>query len=188
MNASTQWIKHQGPNLLSALGIQSNQLVLDFGCGKGSYTLASAKQVGKQGKIYALDETSAHLKTIKEKAETYQLTNIEYVNTQGSIKLPLTIPLVDTILAFDVLHFFDEKQRKNLYQEFYDHLKKQGTLIIYPKHTSDNQPMWNLASISTTNLIQEIKEHKFSLKETKTVQLIHDYKLEKGTILIFSKQ
>ena len=68
MNASTQWIKHQGPNLLSALGIQSNQLVLDFGCGKGSYTLASAKQVGKQGKIYALDETSAHLKTIKEKA------------------------------------------------------------------------------------------------------------------------
>jgi len=48
--------------------------------------------------------------------------------------------------------------------------------------------MWNLASFSTTDLIQEIKEHKFSLKETKTVQLIHDQQMEKGTILIFSKQ
>jgi precorrin-6B methylase 2 len=188
MTASTHWIKHKGPQLLSALGIEPNHLVLDFGCGEGNYTLASANQVGKQGKIYAIDDNSSHLKTIKETAKTHQLDNIEYINTEGSIDLPSSIPLVDTILAFDVLHFFDEKQRKSLYQRFYDHLKKQGTLIIYPKHTIDNWPMWNLASFSTTDLIQEIKEHKFSLKETKTVQLIHDQQMEKGTILIFSKQ
>lgn len=182
------WIEHQGPMLLSTLGIQPKQTVLDFGCGEGNYTLASAKQVGKQGKIYALDDTDSHIKTIQKTAETHQLTNIEYINTQGSIALPSTMPLVDAILAFDVLHFFDEKQRKKLYQEFYHHLKKQGKLIIYPKHTKDNWPMWNLASISKTDLIQEIKEHKFSVKETKTVKLIHDHEIENGTLLIFTKQ
>ena len=187
MTMPQNWIEKQGPQFISQLGIQPKQTILDFGCGKGNYTLPAAKQVGPKGKIYALDDMPSNLETIEKQARTLNLTNIDYINTHGEIDLPHFLLPINTILVFDVLHYFKKQQRKHLYQQFYDCLEKKGQLIVYPKHTTDNWPMWNLSSYSTKDLIQEIQQETFLLKETRTVRLIHDQEYEEGTLLRFMK-
>jgi cyclopropane fatty-acyl-phospholipid synthase-like methyltransferase len=174
--------------LLSQVHIQSGQTLIDFGCGNGTYTIPAADLVGPKGKVYAFDDTQTNLAIIQYQAQRQHLTNIEYINTQGTIGISTHIALVQTILAFDVLHYFDKEKRKKLYAQFRAHLSDHGTLVIYPKHTTDDWPLWNLSSTSTTDLIKEITQEKFILKETKTLPLIHDEQRETGTILLFKKQ
>ncbi len=42
---------------LAEIGMQKGQMVLDFGCGSGDYTIPAAKVVGKSGTIYAVDKS-----------------------------------------------------------------------------------------------------------------------------------
>ena len=44
--------------LLKDVGIKAGQVVLDFGCGSGTYTVPAARTVGDKGKVYALDKDS----------------------------------------------------------------------------------------------------------------------------------
>jgi ribosomal protein L11 methylase PrmA len=51
-----RWLKHQAEKVLKDIGIEEGHVILDFGCGSGSYSIPAAKIVGKKGKIYALDK------------------------------------------------------------------------------------------------------------------------------------
>ena len=51
------------------LDIKQGQVILDFGCGIGSYTIPVAKLVGERGKVYALDRQPFALKKVEERAE-----------------------------------------------------------------------------------------------------------------------
>jgi len=48
------------------LDIKQGQVILDFGCGIGSYTIPVAKLVGERGKVYALDRQPFALKKLKK--------------------------------------------------------------------------------------------------------------------------
>jgi len=41
---------------LEKVGIQRGHIVLDFGCGSGTYTLPAAEMVGNRGRVYAVDK------------------------------------------------------------------------------------------------------------------------------------
>ena len=41
---------------LNKLDIREGQIILDYGCGIGSYTFPIAKLVGESGRVYALDK------------------------------------------------------------------------------------------------------------------------------------
>ena len=64
-----KWLRGHIEEVLTEIGIEENQRVLDFGCGSGAYAIPAAKLVGKKGRIYALDKSAGALETLKENAE-----------------------------------------------------------------------------------------------------------------------
>lgn len=44
-------LESQALEVLRNVGINRGQLVLDFGCGSGTYTIPAAKIVGEQGRV-----------------------------------------------------------------------------------------------------------------------------------------
>ena len=65
------WFKKDGEKFLRSVGLGKGQVVLDFGCGEGHYSIPASKLVGEEGKIYALDKDKQALNSlvrlIKEK-------------------------------------------------------------------------------------------------------------------------
>jgi len=53
--------------------VNEGQIIVDFGCGYGSYTIPAAKMVGEKGKVYALDKNKKALDTVMKKAEAQGL-------------------------------------------------------------------------------------------------------------------
>jgi len=62
-----KWSKEEGEKVLKEVGIKENHIILDFGCGAGTYSLPAAKIVGKKGQVFALDKSKSKLRTRKPK-------------------------------------------------------------------------------------------------------------------------
>jgi tRNA A58 N-methylase Trm61 len=74
-------LESQAFEVLQRAGITRGQIVLDFGCGSGMYTIPAAKIVGEQGRVYALDKDKQALDELMQKAKSTGLRNIERMDT-----------------------------------------------------------------------------------------------------------
>ena len=93
---------------LAKLDIQKGQIILDFGCGTGSFALPVARMVGEKGKVYALDKQPFALKKIKEKGQREGLDNIETVLSDGDTGLPDRT--IDVVLFYGILPEIEDKE------------------------------------------------------------------------------
>jgi len=66
-------------NNLAHVGLDNGGVVADLGAGSGFYTIAAAKRVGGNGKVYAVEVQKELLDTISRRAEGESLTNIEVI-------------------------------------------------------------------------------------------------------------
>lgn len=179
-------LQNTARQLLTNLGIQKGSTVLDFGCGTGSYSIATAYLVGQEGLVGAVDESEETLEKLEQKAKEYRLENITTYNRLSAISRSLDNTF-NVILAFDVLHFLDKNKRKKVYNEFHRLLSSDGLLVIHPKHTKDNHPMWHFSTVTINDLKYEIETASFQFLQKKTVSLLHDNHLEQGPILLWKK-
>jgi len=78
--------------LVYNLGIEDGNVVADFGCASGFFSLPIAKKIGEEGVVYALDILPQSLELIISQAKTAGLNNIiaKRVNLEkeGGSKLP----------------------------------------------------------------------------------------------------
>jgi len=132
-----QFLDKNPSKALLELGISAGQVVLDFGCGSGTYTIPAAKLVGKGGRVYALDINSSFLDRIEEMAKNEGLKNIVRIDVSGEEKIHIDNEAVDVILVIDVLHLIDD--RPTLFDEAYRILKQGGLLIVYPMHVTEKE-------------------------------------------------
>jgi ubiquinone/menaquinone biosynthesis C-methylase UbiE len=102
-------------------GLEAGKVVLDFGCGVGSYTIPAAQIVGDEGLVYALD--------------IHPLANIRTILSNGDTALP--DGSVDVVLLYDVLHSVPEKQA--LLEELRRVLKPGGLLLVKPDHMTRDE-------------------------------------------------
>ena len=131
------WLEEGGEVFLKKVGIKKDDIVLDFGCGTGNYTIPAAKIVGKKGKVYALDKDERVLSRVFPKAEISGLQNIETVKTSGELKVDLRDASVNIVLLYDVLHshsFPKADDRMELLKELHRVLEPDGLLSVYPMH------------------------------------------------------
>jgi len=107
MNA---WMDGRGAAFLAELGIRECDVVLDFGCGPGTYALPLAQVVGPQGRVIALDRSAGQLEELKRRITGSPLRNrIDITRTDGDLTLNgIEDGSLDAALLFDVLQHVED--------------------------------------------------------------------------------
>lgn len=133
--------------VVKEIGIQPGNIVLDYGCGFGSFSIPAAKTVGEKGKVYALDIHPLALKRTKKKAQKKKLTNVEFI--QSDCDTGLNDESVDIVLLYDMLKLLLTPQKQ--LEEFYRILKPEGILCVKEFHSDDEII---LSTITENNLFK----------------------------------
>lgn len=188
INELKSWLKKDGKIFLEDIGIKKGDIILDFGCGSGHYTIPAAKVVGMKGKVYALDKDTEILNQLMQTAESEGLKNIVSIGNQSEeLKINLKDKSIDAMLLYDVLHYMELEKRREIYKNAYRILKTDAILSVYPKHCISDEPLWNLADMKLEDIIEKIESAKFYLKRNFFKKLIHDESYNMGYILNFKK-
>jgi len=130
-----KWLVDHAEEVLGAIGMGPGHTVLDFGCGEGIFALPSARVVGREGVVQALDCDEDKLVALAARAADAGLTNIRTVHTSDEIEVPLPDESCDAMLLYDVLHLINDWQA--LFAEAFRVLRPEGTLSVYPMHVDD---------------------------------------------------
>lgn len=132
-----RWLDKHASEVVADLGIRPRQVVLDFGCGTGTYTIPAAKLVGRNGKVYALDISKRALDKMEKKSRKEGLNNIVRIDASAEGKIPLEDNTIDHVLLINVLQEIDDKE--GLINETYRILKTDGALSVYPMHIEQEE-------------------------------------------------
>ncbi len=172
-----RWLEEGAEAVLKEAGIREGQIVLDFGCGSGYYTIPAARIVGGKGGVYALDKNRDSLNEVAKRAKIETLNNILLIKTSGKLRIPLEDESVDVTLLYDVIHsyYFSATERKELLTEIY-RISKPGALIsVYPRHM-------NLEDVK-----DEMEKANFPFARKLFFTLLHDQALTRDYLLNFRR-
>jgi 2-polyprenyl-3-methyl-5-hydroxy-6-metoxy-1,4-benzoquinol methylase len=143
--------------------LNTNDIVLDLGCGTGLVCNEIADNVKM---IYAIDISSEMIEIAKNKAFGRKIHNINYVYTT-IFDERFKCDFLDVIIVLNVLHLFEDSQKA--IQRIYE-LLKPGGLIISATPCMGERPVLNSlfsigSKIGITPVIKSFKisglEHSF---------------------------
>jgi ubiquinone/menaquinone biosynthesis C-methylase UbiE len=115
---------------LERLGLEHGMRVADIGAGLGAYALGSAKLVGDNGKVYAIDVQQDLLKKLKTESVRQKLHNIDVIwaNAEKKISTKLHDAALDAAIISNVLFQSDDK--RGFVEEAIRILKPGGKLMV----------------------------------------------------------
>ncbi len=119
--------------ILQEAGLLPGMTVLDFGCGPGSFSLAAARLVGAQGRVYALDIHPLALSMVFRAAAKNGLWNIIPIHATNGDRL--INENIDFVLVYDVLH--DIQETSSVLTEIHRVLKSNGILAVSDHHLKE---------------------------------------------------
>jgi ubiquinone/menaquinone biosynthesis C-methylase UbiE len=180
-----EWYEKVGVDFLEKIGIKKGYTVLDFGCGRGHYTVPTSKIVGNIGMVYALDKNKSALSELEKIIAEDDIKNIELINDIKDSSLG--DKSVDVVLCYDVLHYMKSSDRKVIYNDIRRVLRENALFSVYPKHCIGNLPSGELADVSIEAVTEEIEAAGFVLNQKIQSRLLHDSSFEEGLILNFRK-
>ena len=111
-------------------GIKPGMTVMELGCGSGAFTLFIAREVGKRGKVYAVDIQPAMIRQLERKlskAESQGITNIE-IRQASAYELPFADATFDLVCMVTVLQEIPDKGKA--LREIKRVLKPGGILAV----------------------------------------------------------
>lgn len=121
-------------------GVSAGQVVLDYGCGIGSYTIPAARMVGAGGVVYALDIHPLAIATVERRAKQQGLANVKTIHS--GLDTGLGDSSVDTVLLYDVFHSVPDRQA--LLRELCRVLVPGGRLSVLPDHMAEDDLLLNV--------------------------------------------
>jgi len=115
--------------------IKQGDIILDYGCGSGSYAIAAAKYMGSNGKVFAADIHPLALIKVREKAGKIGYTNIETIQTDCATGLDNEN--IDVVICFDMFHGVPNKN--DILKEFHRVLKPSSILSFDDHHMKEDE-------------------------------------------------
>lgn len=88
--------------VVERMGLKTGMTVVEIGPGKGSYTIAVARRVLPNGKVYAVDIQESVVERLKKRIEREGITNV-YPKIDNVYALSFDDSSVDRVLAITVL-------------------------------------------------------------------------------------
>ena len=83
---------------ISKARLSEGDIIYDIGCGSGSITVEAGIQIGKTGKIYAVDIDPKAIDLTRKNLAKFGITNVELTLTDAKQKIP-ELPLADAIFV-----------------------------------------------------------------------------------------
>lgn len=83
---------------ISKARLSEGDLVYDIGCGSGSITVEAGIQIGKSGKIYAVDFDKNAIELTQKNLNKFGVTNVELILSDAKQKIP-ELPPADAIFV-----------------------------------------------------------------------------------------
>ncbi len=177
-----EWLENEAINILKNFGLKKGQIVVDFGCGKGIYSIIAAKIVGNAGKVYALDsDEEGLLNELYENIEKENIKNIEIIKTTGEIRIPLENDSVDFVLIYDVVHLLNNDERIKLFKEISRVLKNEGIVSYHATHLGGKYDV-NLEQVH-----ELMKREKLYLIQKFQVKMFHWAWIEDSIVFNYKK-
>lgn len=116
-------------DIIAQLNLKKGQVVADFGCGAGFYSLAAAQFVADDGTVYAVDVMPDRLAVTQSSAQHAKLKNITVV--QADLEQPLLgieAAICDVVVISNILHQVSAKEA--LLRNAYQILKTGGQVLV----------------------------------------------------------
>ena len=143
------------PDVMAGLAIGAGSRVADVGAGSGYFTAHLAREVGADGRVFAVEISEREMSKLRRLAENERLENIEVV--QGKIDDPRLPELsLDAVLVVDAYHEMTEHAA--MMDAIYRALKPGGRLVILDfvpadgSASRDQQTASHRISINLVNL------------------------------------
>ena len=143
------------PDVMAGLAIGAGSRVADVGAGSGYFTAHLAREVGADGRVFAVEISEREMSKLRRLAENERLENIEVV--QGKIDDPRLPELsLDAVLVVDAYHEMTEHTA--MMDAIYRALKPGGRLVILDfvpadgSASRDQQTASHRISINLVNL------------------------------------
>jgi ubiquinone/menaquinone biosynthesis C-methylase UbiE len=141
--ASFSWIvdnpirKRYMRPVLSRIGIQPGERVLELGPGPGAFTVEAARCVGLQGSVVAVDIQAEMIARVEKRVKEAGLTNVE-THVASAYELPLPDSSVDRAFVITVMAEIPDKARALV--ELHRVLKPGGVLSITEEFLDPDYP------------------------------------------------
>lgn len=116
--------------IIKQFGIAEGARVADLGCGTGFYSIAVAKKVGSEGKVYAIDIQRDLLSRLAAEAASEEIEHLEVlwgdIDKAGGTQLGDAV--VDVVIVSNVL--FQAEDTPALFVEAHRILRPGGRLLV----------------------------------------------------------
>ncbi len=162
------WLTSEGAEMMAELGLSAGNSAIDFGCGKGRYTIPLSQALGQRGNVTAIERDADELDQLQALASAFPTpATITPLHTSDISLGSIPDNTVDAVLAFDVLQcvkdwscFFTAVSRV---------LNTSGALHIYPATIPhpDAIDFDQLTTALTTNNFQLKAQRKFAMMHNK---------------------
>ncbi|MBN1427771.1 MAG: class I SAM-dependent methyltransferase [Anaerolineae bacterium] len=144
------WWRPRDP-ILRETGIRPDSMVLDFGCGPGSYTLLAAREMVTEGRVYALDIQPMAVRHVQAEAARQGLSNVEMIQSDCATGLPDAS--IDVILLYDIFHMLSFSNK--ILTELKRVLKPDGVLSVNDHHMREDDILAGLTRNGCFKLLRK---------------------------------
>ena len=161
--------------VLRAIGLENSQKFLDAGCGDGFISIEASKIVGNRGQVYALDEYEPSLEHIRSEILELGIRNIEVIQADMTMSIPLDDNLIERCVMANVLHgFAAEGTLKSVLLEIMRVLKPGGTFAVveFNKVEGPPGPPYNVR-LSPEEVEKILEDYGFRISGTEEVGNYH---------------
>ncbi|MDB4476632.1 class I SAM-dependent methyltransferase [Rhodopirellula sp.] len=153
--------EEQASESFKQLEIAEGMSVCDLGCGNGYWTLPMARDVGEDGRVYAVDIQREMLQKLRQRSSKYKLNNIEPV--LGEVDDPnLPADKLDLVLMVDVYHEFSHPE--SMLWGIRRSLNSKGVVALLEYREEDPRvPIKPLHKMSKRQIMKEYSANGFKL-------------------------
>jgi len=158
-----------------AVGLQPGMAVADVGAGTGVFTDFFAKDVGPQGRVYAVELSPKFVALLRERASARGLPQVTAVQcTDRSAELP--VASVDVVFLCDTYHHFEYP--RSTMGSIHRALRPEGALVVVDfERIPGVSRAWTLdhVRLGKQEVVAELESFGFQLVEERDVGLEENY-------------
>jgi len=141
---------------LEEFNIEPGWRVIDYGCGPGRYLPRASKQVGPEGKVFAVDIHELAMNCVCSMVQKKRLKNVIPVRAKEYF-VPIQENTANLIYVLDVFHMIS--QPTLFLQELHRLIRSDGKLILEDGHQKRIETLRKVEESKRWRILEEKPKH-----------------------------